>query len=398
VSPPRTRNDAPRALIVVHSYYVRDTRPRRHATALVDAGWEVDVVCARDAGELPEEDVRGVHVTRLPARRMRGSKLRYIFEYVSFALVAFAAVTRAHVRRHYRTVYVIGIPNFLVFSALVPRLLGARVILDMRDPLPEFFRSKYGLAEKHPLVKLLLAEEKLSARFASHVVTVHHSMAELYARSVPSDRISIVYNAPDPRLFASPGAQRRNGANRTMLYAGTVAERYGVDLAVEALARLCDEIPSLRLRIVGDGDLIPSLKRRVGQLGIAARVTFDDPVPLDRIPAVVAESWVGVQPARDDPLMRYSFSTKILEWCLLGLPVICGATLPVAEVFAADELLLHPPGDLEAMCERIREADRDSVKLAERVERARVAATRYRFEDQASMLIRAVGEDAARPL
>jgi glycosyltransferase involved in cell wall biosynthesis len=385
-------------LIVVHSYYLRDTRPRRHATALVDAGWEVDVICARDAGEPAMEDVQGARVMRLPARRKRGSKLRYVFEYTSFALMALFAVTRAYLRRRYRAVYVIGIPNFLVFSAVVPRLFRSRVLLDMRDPLPEFFRSKYELPEGHPLVRLLLAEEGISARFASRVVTVHHSMADLYRRSVARDRISIVYNAPDPRLFSAPASPAPSATNRVMLYAGTVADRYGVGLAVKALARLRDEIPTLRLRIVGDGDIVPALKRMAREMGIGDRVAFEDPVPLDRIPEVVAQCWVGVQPARDDPLMRYSFSTKILEWCLLGLPVICGATLPVAEAFTGEELLLHAPGDLEAMCERIREADRDPAALTGRVERARVAAKRYRFEDQAAELTHAVGGDRFGPL
>jgi glycosyltransferase involved in cell wall biosynthesis len=303
-----------------------------------------------------------------------------------------------HLRRRYHAVYVIGIPNFLVFSAIAPRSLGARVLLDMRDPLPEFFRSKYDLSEDHPLVRLLLAEERMSARFASHVVTVHHSMAELYRRSVPAERISIVYNAPDPRLFSVSAGPSPEPRNRTMLYAGTVADRYGVDLAIKALARLSVEIPDLRLRIVGDGDLVPTLKRMARETGVADRVSFEDPVPLDLIPGVVAQCWVGVQPARDDPLMRYSFSTKILEWCLLGLPVICGATLPVAEAFSDTELLLHPPGDLEAMCQRIREAHDDPSALSDRVERARAAAKTYRFEDQASALIRAVGGDRLRPL
>src|SRR5438093_7540650 len=149
---------AKRALFVVHSYYLRDTRPRRLATALADAGWEVDVVCAREAGERPFETVHGVRIYRLPARRRRGSRWRYMFEYVTFALMALVAVTALWSRRRHRTVHVIGIPNFIVFSAIAPKRAGARVLLDMRDPLPEFFRAKYGLSEHHPLVRALLAE------------------------------------------------------------------------------------------------------------------------------------------------------------------------------------------------------------------------------------------------
>ena len=385
-----------RALIVVHSYYLRDTRPRRLATTLTDAGWNVDVVCARDEGESRSQTVDNVRIHRLPAKRRRGSKWRYVFEYISFTAMAFLKVTTLWMRRRHTAVYVIGIPNFLVFAALLPRLGGARVLLDMRDPLPEFFEAKYKLNETDRLVRGLLAEERISARFASQVVTVHHTMATLYERSVPGAKIGVVMNAPDPRVFAADAPADRDPADRTMLYSGTVASRYGVDLAVRALAVLRDEIPALRLRVVGDGDLVPTLHAIARREGIEDRVSFDGPVPLEAIPRIVKESWIGVQPNRDDPLMRYSLSTKVLEWCLLGLPVVAGETRPLLELFTKDELLFHAPEDLEGMCDRIREADADPVALAERVVRARAAAGRISFETEAAALLRLVAGDRAR--
>ena len=385
-----------RAVLVVHSYYLRDTRPRRLATTLTDGGWNVDVVCARDEGEPRAQTVGGVRIHRLPARRRRGGRWRYVFEYVSFTLMAFVEVTGLWLRRRHQAVYVIGIPNFLVFSALVPRLGGARVLLDMRDPLPEFFEAKYKLSETDPLVRGLLAEERISARFASQVVTVHHSMATLYERSVPAAKIGVVMNAPDPRVFATDSHARRDPADRTMLYAGTVASRYGVDLALRALALLRDEIPALRLRVVGDGDLIPELRALARDEGLEDRVAFDGPVPLDAIPRIVQESWIGVQPNRDDPLMRYSLSTKVLEWCLIGLPVVAGETRPLRELFTKDELFFHAPEDLDAMCDRIREANADPAALAERTQRARAAAARVSFETEAAALLRLVAGDDGR--
>src|SRR5215831_8164740 len=101
-----------RALLVVHSYYLRDTRPRRLATTLTDAGWDVDVVCARDAGESRSQNIGGVRIHRLPARRRRGGRWRYVFEYVTFTFMAFFEVTGLWVRRRHRAIYVVGIPNF----------------------------------------------------------------------------------------------------------------------------------------------------------------------------------------------------------------------------------------------------------------------------------------------
>jgi glycosyltransferase involved in cell wall biosynthesis len=384
-APKRTRR---RALLLVHSYYLRDTRPRRHAVALSEAGWEVDVVCARAAGERARERIDGITIQRLPARRRRASKPRYLFEYISFTLMAFLSVTRRHLFRRYDTVYVVGIPNFLVFAALVPRLLGARVLLDMRDPLPEFFQAKYELGGGHPLVRALRLEEKLSARFASGVVTVDPSMASLYVRSVPPARISVVMNAPDPRLFTVPQISTRDPSDRTLLYTGkSVAYRYGVDLAVRAVARLRGEIPGLRLRVVGDGDLIPTLRALAQELDVTDAVSLERSVPVDQIPAIVDRAWVGVQPNREDPLMRFSLSQKVLEWCLLGLPVVCGETLPLREVFPQDEVLFHRAGDLNGLCSRLLEAHGNPVALRERAGRARDAVERISYKDQIAKLL-----------
>src|SRR6266542_6415746 len=108
-----------RALIVTHSYYVRDTRPRRHATTLAENGWDVEVLCARDASEPAHEVIGGVAIRRLPARRRRGSKFRYVFEYGSFGAMTWAAMAGMRARRRYDLVWVFGIPNLLVRAASV---------------------------------------------------------------------------------------------------------------------------------------------------------------------------------------------------------------------------------------------------------------------------------------
>ena len=378
-----------RVLVIVHSYYLRDTRPRRHAVALAAAGWQVDVLCARAEGEPAREEVDEVSLYRLPAKRRRGSWLRYIFEYVSFTALAMVAASVLHLRRRYRAVYVVGIPNFLVLSALVPKATGARVVLDMRDPLPEFFAAKYGFADRSLAMRALLLEEKISARFADVVLAPHARCARDYERSVSRDRIVIVMNAPDPKLF-SGDQLNRDASDRTMLYAGTVASRYGVDLAIRALARLRDDIPGLSLRIVGDGDQLSDLRTLAQELGVEGDVHFDGPVSLDKVPAIVRSTWLGVQPNRDDPLMRLNLSTKVLEWARLGLPVVVGMTPPLADYFTDEELLVCRPGDFDELCARIREAAADPEALAKRAARARAASDNVRYEVQIATLIHAI--------
>jgi glycosyltransferase involved in cell wall biosynthesis len=249
--------------------------------------------------------------------------------------------------------------------------------------------SKYGLPAGHRLVRALLAEERAACRYATRVVTVHDAMKTLLLRTgVGEEKIGVVRNAPDPRIFgAVPSSAARDPDDRTILYAGTVAERYGLDRVVEAIARVKDEIPRIRLRVVGDGDAVPGLAERARRLGISDRVAFDGPVPLDRIPDIVAASWVGAQPNPDDPLMRYTLSTKALEWCALGLPVILSRTEANAGAFTDDDVTFIRPGDLDDLCRALREAHRDPGRLAAKASRAKESVKRFDWAKEKRTLL-----------
>ena len=57
-------------------------------------------------------------------------------------------------------------PDFLVFAAAVPKLTGAKIILDMHELMPELYATKYGIGTHHPLVRLVTAAERLAVGFA----------------------------------------------------------------------------------------------------------------------------------------------------------------------------------------------------------------------------------------
>jgi hypothetical protein len=144
-----------RVLMITHSYYLRDPRVRREAEALAEAGYTVDVICLRDQGEPYRSEVNGVRIYRVPLRRCRGGFLRYLFEYLAFFVLSGLLLSALQLRRRYRLVHVHNMPNFLVFATLLPRLFGAKVILDMHDPMPELFQLQFKLAPRHWIVRLL---------------------------------------------------------------------------------------------------------------------------------------------------------------------------------------------------------------------------------------------------
>ena len=196
--PHHSRLAGKRAAVLLYSHYAADPRPRRAAEALAGAGMEVDVISLRRSGSMPVRDtINGVNVFRVWPRRRRSGKLTYMFQYVMFLAASFFIMSAWRLRKRYDLVHVHNMPDILVFGALVPRLLGAKVILDLHDPMPELFSSIYNLPAEHRLARFLKFLEKRSVAFADMVLTPNTAFKEVFvSRGCPEEKLQIIVNTP----------------------------------------------------------------------------------------------------------------------------------------------------------------------------------------------------------
>src|SRR5437588_544209 len=119
----------------------------------------------------------------------------YFLQYSVFLLSAFFLLALRSLTRRFDLIHVHNMPDLLVFSALVPKLLGAKVILDLHDPMPELMMTIFGLEASSPAVRLLKGLEKLSLTFADAVLTVNKACKKIFSvRSCPAEKISVVMN------------------------------------------------------------------------------------------------------------------------------------------------------------------------------------------------------------
>src|SRR5262249_28530629 len=131
-----------RGAVLLFSHYPADPRPRRAAEALTEEGVTIDLICLQENADEPRNEiVNGVNVTRVPLKRRRRGAFTYMWQYTAFIIVSGAYVTLRSIRKRYDFVHVHNMPDFLVFSALVPKLLGAKVVLDLHDPMPELMEA-----------------------------------------------------------------------------------------------------------------------------------------------------------------------------------------------------------------------------------------------------------------
>jgi len=180
--------------VVVFSHYPSDPRPRRAAEALAQQGMEVEVISLKQKPDEPSYDeFNGVKITRVPLKKSRGGKLAYMLQYGSFIAAAFFLLTFRSLRRRYSLVHVHNMPDVLVFSALLPKLLGAKVILDLHDPMPELMQTIFNFGENSRAVRLLKVLEKLSTWFADAVLVVNQACLRIISgRSCLAQKILVV--------------------------------------------------------------------------------------------------------------------------------------------------------------------------------------------------------------
>jgi len=335
--------------MLVYAFYESDTRVLQYATTLAARGDTVDVIALQREGTPSFEILDGVNVYRIQKRKVNErSQLSYLFRILRFLFASTALLTRKHLDKRYDVIHVHSVPDFLVFGAAVPKLLGARIILDIHDILPEFYASKFGVSADSLAFKILVLVEKLSIAFANHVIIANHLWRErLISRSVRPEKCSVFRNYPDPGVFYPRAKEQANG-RFLIMYPGSLNSHQGLDVALRAFAKVAGEMPEAEFHIYGEGPAKPALMRLRDELGLSDSVTFHYFLPIREIAKIMATSHLAVVPKRaSSGFGNEAASTKIMEFMALGVPVIASRT-KIDSYYHDDSMLRFFESDNEA--------------------------------------------------
>jgi glycosyltransferase involved in cell wall biosynthesis len=305
-----------RVCMVAYSFYEGDNRVRRYAETLAKRGDRVDVFSLRQKGQPARGIVNGVRVFRIQ-RRVVNEKTK--FSYLG-RLLLFLSVEQ--MKERYDLVHVHSVPDFEVFAAILPKLTGSKIILDIHDLVPEFYLSKFQSSTRSLTFRLLTRVERMSAWFSDHVIAANHIWEKrLRERSVKDSKCTTILNFPDTEIFKARGRTRTDN-KFIILYPGTLNYHQGIDIAVRALALIKDQAPEVEFHIYGAGDQLNSLRELVEELGLEDRVFLKGTKALHDIASVIENADLGVVPKRKNSFGNEAFSTKILEFMSLGVPVV----------------------------------------------------------------------------
>jgi glycosyltransferase involved in cell wall biosynthesis len=386
--------------MVVFSSYPADPRPRRAAEALLKEGMHLDLICEADDRLPKREESGGLKIFRVPIKHYRGGKFSYAYQYSTFILISAGILAWRSLRRRYDLIYIHNMPDILVITALLPKALGAKIVLDQHDPMPELMTTIFNLEENSFEVRVIRKLEKWSIACANLVITVNVACKRIFAaRSCPAEKIGIVMNSPDGEIFpyraafSYPSSEAPSGKPFVVMYHGSLVERNGLDLAVDALVIVRRSVPSAELRVYGRST--PFLDQVLGKarsMGLESCVRYLGPKRLEELVCEIETCDVGVIPNQRNPFTDINTPTRIFEYLALGKPVIAPRTPGIQDYFDPDSLLFFEAGNPVELAEKIKYVYSNSRQAIETAERGQQIYLAHTWDKEKKTLVNLVSD------
>jgi glycosyltransferase involved in cell wall biosynthesis len=293
-------------------------------------------------------------------------------------------------------------PDVLVFSAIVPKLLGAKIILDLHDPMPELMQTIFRLPEESLGVGILKRLEKWSIRFADLVLTVNLACKKIYSsRSCEPEKIKVVINSPDDDVFRLQGTRARNGSSNgqngskpfVILYHGSLVHRNGFDLALESLEKVKKTIPYVRLKVCGERTaFFEEVMKSAEQRGLDRNIDYLGRCNLNQIVEAIQDCDLGIIPNHRNIFTEINTPTRIFEYLALAKPVIAPKTRGIQDYFSDNDLIYFNLGDADDLARKIEFAYSNPADVAETVKRGQAVYFSHTWSRERLTLLNSIGE------
>lgn len=200
-----------------------------------------------------------------------------------------------------------------IFPAVFFNLFARKpLVCDMDSLLSQQLVQKWRFMK--PLAALLGVLERAAIRRSDRVLAVCEELAVHARACLPGDRVTVLPDVPLPDRSGGLAVESLRSIVPDgcvlALYVGNLEHYQGVGLLLEALQRSDAQMP-LRVLIIGGEPLhIEAHRDRAEQLGIADRVLFLGPRPVDALPRYLAQADILISPrtlGQNTPMKIYSY-------------------------------------------------------------------------------------------
>jgi glycosyltransferase involved in cell wall biosynthesis len=235
-----------------------------------------------------------------------------------------------------------------------------------------------------PLARWL---KRWTLRHADAITVVSRALADRVAALLDcAEKLTVLPMGVDLTTAFVPAAPRP--ADRTLVFAGRLVEKKGLQQLLAAMPKVLEHFPDCRLLVAGDGPLGAALQEQARQLGIDGQVDFLGRYRNDQLPAILGSASLAVFPfqvaAGGD---QEGLGLVAIEAMGCGLPVVVSDVPAVHDVVTHQATgLIAKPGDSDDLAKQILRLLEDpalAVQLADAGRRQAVSRFDWRAVAQA---------------
>jgi len=276
-------------------------------------------------------------------------------------------------------------PFFLAHALAIARLARGCDLIHAHWTLSAFASRLGAPIHRRPLVCTVQGSDVYRAmrmplagalgrsalRSARKVIALSRSLADaVVAQGVDPHKVAVIPNGVDAKLFAPSGVPREP----VVLFAGSLIERKGVRILIEAMALVRHRYPAFNLVLIGDGPQRAELESLAASSGLAASVRFTGSLAPEEVARWMRRSELFVLPSLEE-----GQGVAMLEALASGTPCVATSVGGIPDVLSPEWGALVPPGDPQALAS----AALDLLEHADHrrgMEKQAAAAVRDRYD------------------
>lgn len=338
------RNNGVKALMVLDSFFPPDIRVRKEFCALIEAGYDVSLICYRKKGQKKEETILGCKVIRTAASVSNFKKgLTDMYNSVFF-INPILKKELNNLREKYDIIHVHDLPP--ANTALrYGKKHKMKTVLDLHENYPEAikvwfaWRKGFIINLKNKIFfnykRWLKQENKMVFQFDAVLAVVDEMKSRLIENhAIKSGRITVISNTEPRDVFDEEATHRKEFDSKKIIYVGGIGPHRGLDTAIRGMAVLRDKDYDFELVIVGSGtaDTVSHLKRIANEQSVSDKVKFTGQIPFEEALRNMQMAFLNIIPHSSNGHTDNAIPHKLFQIMNSGYPLMVSSSAPLKRI------------------------------------------------------------------
>jgi len=246
---------------------------------------------------------------------------------------------------------------------------NALVSLIRRKPLiydsHEYFTEVPEIQGKPIVKRIWKLAEQICIKRCDVVIAVSQSIAELLQEAYRIEKVFLVRNVPYEPIEISAYSKVEIGVDPDTFLVVLQGAGINVDRGAEELMDAMALVKNMTLLIIGNGDALPLLKRKVAEMRLEKSVIFKPKMPFDEMMRYTSVADLGVSLDKGTNInYQFSLPNKLFDYALAGIPVLVSDLVEVRRLvnkYQIGEVL--PNYSPQVIAEKLREMKDKPLRL-----------------------------------